>query len=298
MPSLRAEDHTDPVILADWWEVSVLTSANRLCSRAQLESELTMPSFYELSDTNPDENEIEQKILEVVDEVEERGRFAKDAYPFEFKYTGTLGLKSETWEEYAAYVFCLCLSYEPLDESKLPPRLFEEMSCKAAAQYLGGDMMAFGWPRQKQPRLFPAAVDRLCDLLAEGDGHSELASFDDKDGALDLVAWKDFPDRRSSKVVIFGQCAAGRKWKEKLSHLDPGKFWGKWVRGRRISCDSVRAFFTPYRIADERKWQKLAIDGGVFFDRCRISYWAEQTEESAYQEQVAWARAKLKQLAD
>jgi hypothetical protein len=298
MPSLPPDDHTDPVILADWWEISALTSPNRHASRTQLEDELSMPSFYELSDTNPDQDKIEEKILEVVDEIEERGRFAKQAYPFKFSYPGTLGLRTGTWEDCAAYVFCLCLSFEPLDETKLPPRLFEEMSSKAAAQYLGGDMMAFGWPRHELPKQFPKAVDQLCALLGEGDGRSDLASFEDKDGALDLVVWKEFADRRRSKVVMFGQCAAGRNWEEKLRDLDPGAFWEKWVRGRRVSRDSVRAFFTPYRIADDRTWPKSAVDGGVLFDRCRISYWAQQEQGSPYQEQVSWARGKLRQLAD
>ncbi len=193
-----------------------------------------------------------------------------DAYPFR---VGQHGLQLRQHPS-AAYLFqllvCLGFQEDHSDGTKVH-KLFEELSAVAAARYLGDSRTAvvFGSPRRDLPIGFRDAVGHLADLLGEGKECAEReAMSQSKDDALDVVAWRGFPDRRPSKLILFGQCAVGRRWKEKTHELQPRR-WCKRNFAGPLAVDPIPAFFVP-RVLSERD----AYDAGgdqILFDRCRIA---------------------------
>ena len=92
---------------------------------------------------------------------------------------------------------------------------------------------------------------------------------------MDLVAWKHFPDLRSGKLVLFGHCASGRDWDDKINELQPNDFCSKWLGGDRSPI--IKAFFIPHRLVPD-VFDDRAISAKLFFDRCRIAHWATNDE--------------------
>jgi hypothetical protein len=287
MLDLPFDDLTDPLRLADWLELYALLSPDRNSSRGDLEGVLRTASLFELDDGE----KIELKVLEVFEELEQRIEAAREAYPFDLDYRGVLRLRSSDWDEFPVYVFCLCLSYHSLRETRVGPGLFERISCLAAKGYLRGEAVGFGSPRDELPSSFGAAIVEMCNLIGEGE-YREQPTLRRQDDALDLVAWKDFADKKPSKILMFGQCGAGRNWTDKLGELQPEVFWKQWLIGP-VSPLPIRSFFTPYRV-QQNMWDFYARKAGVIFDRCRIAVCAHQ-EDTDYTPVIAWIKSFLAQ---
>lgn len=217
-------------------------------------------------------------------EVEDRSASCDGGYGF------TLGeddLKLRSRGRGDVYVFLLLLSTFGKDRlSRLAknaatetqpnlPQLFEEISAVALQNCLGGarnDVRTypFGFPRRIGPRGFRQAVDELCRCTGEGaESRDRPKRRDQKDAALDLVVWRPFPDGRRAIMMVWGQCATGVHWDEKLSEMRPEDWSALWLRDRPVVLP-LRAFFVPHRVpADE--WEEKALRGGLLFDRCRIA---------------------------
>jgi hypothetical protein len=280
--SLPYDDLTDPVRLADWLEFRALLSPDNNSSRGDLDSALRTASIQELDR----DDTVEQKGLEVFAELQDRAQAGGHGYPFETADLGVLQLKPGGWHAFPTYVFCLCMSWRALKDTKRAPRLFQKVSCQAAANYLQGRALGFGSPRTELPRRFTAAVTEVCRLIGEGRGYQPQPSLSRKDDTLDLVAWKEFADEKPSKVMMFGQCGAGRNWTEKLGELQPDAFWRQWMLEGSVSPLPIKSFFTPYRVR-RCLWDHCARQAGILFDRCRIAYWAHGCE-TLHQPMVEW----------
>lgn len=290
MLDLPYDDLTDPIRLADWLELYALLSTDSNSSRGDLSSALRIVSHPEVDE----DHQIEQKLLEVFDELEQRKESAQESYPFSIDYRGVLEFKPETWKSSPVYSFCLCLSYYPLRETRVGPKLFERVSCLAAKGYLQGEAVGFGPPRTDLPSSFSDAVTELCVRIGEGETFRVQPTLDRQDDKLDLVAWKDFADKRSSKVVMFGQCGAGRNWADKLGELQPRAFWSQWMQVGNVSPDPIKSFFTPYRVR-QSLWNHHARQAGILFDRCRIAH-CSLREDAVYSSIIQWTTEFLKGL--
>jgi hypothetical protein len=226
-------------------------------------------------------DQIDEALAQVFFEIEDRAKAAGDGYPFELA-GGLLKLRSEP-KDFPAYLFCLVLSYfgwKPRKGDPINPRdLFEELSCAAARGYLQGEVFPFG-PKAANRKGFKQAVGALCAALCEGQGFKNQKTFDRKDDKVDLVAWKGFQDRRSGKLVMFGQCASGGDWKDKLGEMQAGPFWDQWMQEAKIS-PLIRSFYVPHRV-EKARWEYTARRTGVLFDRCRIAFWAGREIQTDY----------------
>lgn len=260
------DDPTSPIRLADWLELTAILSSDGNASRGDLERVLQRASLSEMRD----DMAVERKLLEVFEEIEQRSKAAASAYPFEIDY-GTLQIRS-TWHEFPAYAFCLCLSYFGSRNTQ-PRKLFELVSGAAAKAFVHGNAVDFGSPRYALPTAFPEAVSQLCALIGEGDRYSGVPALGQKDAKLDLVAWRDFPDRNPSKLLMLGQCASGWDWEGKIRELNPRAFFANWTHETPAS-PLVSSLFIPHRV-ERRKWKSIAQNSdGIVFDRCRIAYLA------------------------
>lgn len=261
----------DIIALADWLELFALGSGDGNSSAGDVFNALQIA-------VGKDKARV--LSLEVMAEIEERVKATNDAYPFELRYNRVLQSKDRL-TDYTAYIFCLLLSYfgwEQVRGAPIDPRLlFESLSCVAAKQYFQGEVCLFGTSRRSAGVMaFRDAVDLLSRRLGEGQGIRPGCTLHKKDDHVDLVVWRHFQDRRESKLVIFGQCATGRNWPDKISELQPDAFWNHWMLEGQVS-PLGRSFFIPHRIpeqGDRESWKYNARYAGIMFDRCRVAYWA------------------------
>ena len=290
---------TDTLKLADWLEIYALLSPDGGSSRGDLEQVLKTSSALESDRATTTDEAIGEKCLEVFLELEYRAKSAGAAYPFKIT-GGRVDLKS-SMDEFSGYVFCLCLSYYrwiPKGRRKAdsnPWLLFEELCCIAAAEFIGGDVVRFGTSRGNSNRAksaFKRIVNDMCVKIGEGGGFREQPTLDRKDDKIDLVAWREFEDKRPSKLIMFGQCAGGENWASKVDELQPDIFWSQWVIEGKISA-LMRSFYIPHRI-DESKWVYYSRRTNLLFDRCRVAYWAFRASGSVSDPRyIAWSRSVL-----
>ncbi len=293
---------TDPIKLADWLELCALISPDSNSSRGDLERALRAAALADL----PSDEAIEEKVVNVLTELQDREKAAGMGYPFNIEQ-GLLNTKPD-WEEYPSYVFCLCLSYFGCKEKKgsksFPRRWFEHLSRDAVQQYVGGGALRFASPRVKKelPTKFDAAIRFICSVLKEGVDYKPGGLPGRKDDAVDIIAWKPFPDELPGKLILFGNCATERNWEgSKRTELQPEEFCSDWMTDPP-RCKIVRSLFVPHRIDRTRLLPNLG-RAGIIFDRCRISYWthfigpASQHKKHerpfAYSPLVKWSRNAL-----
>jgi hypothetical protein len=202
-----------------------------------------------------------------------------------------------TAEQYPSYVFCLCVSTFKWENKKgakaFPARMFEHLSSFAAKNFLQGESIRFAAPRDGGfPSEFRVAIDELCRRVGEGAGMKAKKLKAGQDDTLDVVAWRDFPDKRPGKLLLFGQCASGRNWKSKISDLQPRDFCDIWMEQTPPS-NLLKALFIPHQVDLDEWWQR-SVKAKMIFDRCRIAYWAHGRGGIPNQtEYVAWSRSKL-----
>lgn len=308
MPSLPAEAK-NPLRLADWLEIVALTAPDRNSSRGDLERAIRRAGLFD----GQGEDAINSICLLVFSELERRSLASPKAYPFTIK-ASLLQLKKD-WRRFPGYVFCLCLSYFGLEKptgkkgkkgkakkapkKSHPERLFEHLSREAARAYLGGGAVRLAFPRdvKELPKSFGEAIHKVCqEHICEGDGFRKREGAKPNDDTVDIIAWKDFVDRLPGKMLMFGQCAAGKNWDgEKLSSMNPDAFCEEWMLDQPPS-QLVKSLFIPHRVSKDVH-SKYTRKAGIIFDRCRIAHWVEVGKEGQgkgkFKEHIAWAKKML-----
>lgn len=280
----------DAIALADWLELSAIEAGDKNSSAGDLLSVLALVRNDDVDD---------ELSLEVIREIERREKATGEGYPFIVQHARVLQAKPN-WKDHVAYVFCLCLSYFKWKSEKgaaiNPWNLFEELSCIAAAQYFQGRVFHFG-SRSKDLKSFSRGVSELCRLIGEGQDFKQQPTLKRKDDKVDLVAWKEFLDSAPGKLIIFGQCAAGDDWDEKIDQLRPDVFWKQWMLEPETS-PLIRSFYIPHRLPPE-KWQFYARRTGILFDRCRIAYWAWHANNIVLKDEryLKWCKTVLPVLS-
>jgi hypothetical protein len=276
MPSLKLPvPATDELLLADWLEMYALKSPDGNASFLDLERVLRRAAIF----TGKGDDAIEAKLLGVSTELKSRSIAAGRAYPFELAKRSIRRLR--TIERYLPYLFCLSLSWAgskpALNRRPFPRRLFEDLACCAASNYIGGNVVRFASPRRatELPVAFGQALDTLCLRIGEGGGYKPKRKHSKKDDAVDVVAWRHFPDLSSGKLLLFGNCASGGDWSEKLKDLQPLQFCIDWMADVPHSVrNGIRALFIPGRL-DPNDWHEASSGGGMVFDRCRIALYGD-----------------------
>lgn len=257
----------DIISLADWLELFALKSGDQNASAGDLINAVQIPLGKERA---------KESSLEVLLELENRAKGADVAYPFEIVGGGVLQAKQDL-KAHVAYIFCLLLSYFGWKLKKgasINPRLlFEDLASLAARQFIQGDVIKFGTSRYKSGVSgFKTAIQLICSKLGEGQTLRPHKTLRKKDDHVDLVAWKGFSDGRESKLILFGQCATGEDWADKISEMQPDHFWDHWMIESK-SSPLGRSFYIPHRITYREEWLYTARYAGILFDRCRVAYW-------------------------
>lgn len=311
-------------IFADWLELQALISDRRLASFSMLRTIIRRANDDRIkakvvdpdSDVDEPEPEVTERVTDdleerVFEEIELRKIKVGTAYPFQVRPVADNSMANivvleDDWGDLCTgklfYVFCLLntavreglitLSEAEKSIETEIGKLFQVCSCLAVAGYIGPDVVSFGFPRP-QGNAFLPALRAMCDRYGSYSVVDKIPygwDVDAKDGGIDIIAWRHFPDGHAGTYMLFVQVASGKKWRDKSvgddvralkKWFNPGGFehflpaicipfplWQKQeeppknIDGTKISfSDGVKAAF-------ENREGKF----GVIFDRGRLSF--------------------------
>lgn len=224
---------------------------------------------------NDDESKLLNRLEEALTEIQQRNDRCNQKYPFQIEHNKIV-LKTELSElNYNIYIYMLFATIWNMGRKRIMgdidgALLFEEVSEKIAKAYFGENAksLIFGTGAQ-QKETFKQKVTLLLSSLDEGGCFKEPLGSTGKqnDGKLDIIVWKPFSDKRGSKLIGMGQCKTGTSWENMVTQLQPSAFFGSYCNMIPY-VDPVRMFFVA--ASCKEKWEELARNSGILFDRCRI----------------------------
>ena len=299
--------------LADYAELRAITAKDRNSSLQDLVQDLKRSGTAIEGEEDLDDDEIPEPSDKMVEpfrtaaeeafaELDDRSvacGAGEAGYPFALL---ARALQARQAPDDSIYLFLLLLSKYGKDsgpKKSHPEQLFEDICTRAAAAYFGGGALAgqalrFGHPRKGLPSNFRAALDAVCRQIGDGASHEAPPRRGvHKDGNLDIVCWRPFPDKRHGTLLGFGQCATGwNEWRSKAGELQPQSFMSKFMR-EPFSVPPARLFFVPWRV-EKNDWRETCIDGGILFDRCRIALLTGDVGASLRGQCRNWSREVMK----
>lgn len=243
-------------LLADWVEFQAL------CDEFEV---YRLHSLIRVSDENQDienqdftiqDNSNEQLLEKLLEELSERQICLKESYPFEI--TGTeIAVKQNLSHGCYAYFYCLFFTHvnriDVITESSPntnPSRdLMQVCSTFAAAGFLSGNAISFGFPRPDSTN-FQTALKNAYAIMGEGKVSDTLrpgASAHEKDGEIDIIAWGRSSDETVGSVYMLGQVASGANWSQKSVKGAIEHFHDIWFDDKPPSTP-MPAMFIPFCI--------------------------------------------------
>lgn len=290
------ESGVDTTTYADWVEASVLFSGERI-SKADVRD-----YFYE-------ENTFRRESTdEVVDniwsELDRRQRFLRKSFPVKLK--GQRIERRIEWRQCPAYSFCLLLSYSKSNKVWMHKAchdfqeqglLFEYVTADALRETLSTwEVDRLGWCAE-EPQNLHSHINTICERLGELKGH-ESPRPDDKDGGVDVLCYRTFPDCRGDYPVFFVQCSTGVDWIHKRGE-NAFNLWTNWISFRAPQLLS-RVFAVPFSLCDTAFVQTQMRVNGLILDRVRL-FSSPRPEENWLTKDTRqrignWLNEKLKTL--
>lgn len=157
----------------------------------------------------------------------------------------------------------------------------------------GTRAIRFAWPSEdRRTPEFPDAVRWLAGEMNVPVGGAYRPPYR-KDGGVDVVAWRPFPDGRSGFPVLLVQCTLEREYAHKVADIDL-RVWSGWLC---LDADPGTALAVPEVVPSGEEWNALAART-VVLDRTRLSGLAAQSEHSARLAPVrAWTSDIVAELA-
>lgn len=256
-------------VQADWVEASVLFSLDRV-SRSDVVDILIENYAYQNQDF------ANQWVGVIFGELERR-----------FKLLGAGGAlirdgnrikRQRDWTERPGYAFCLALSILPIYREQIEStlgnnytkqgELFEKL-CAESLRGLNWNVVEVGWSKNSTSSL-KDRVQLLSTAIGERSHPAAIKKWTDpeaKDGGLDLVIWKSFPDGWSGRPLCLLQCASGSNWTEKL-HTPNLATWNKLVDFSTKPRNGLAMPFAPE--ADEFRRKANSEQLMLLIDRHRL----------------------------
>lgn len=209
--------------IADWIETSVLISPSGHFGRDRLD-ELAIAEI----GASP------MKVSMAIDIMAKRAAVLRDTYPFVVSDIAVLRRSSRHAAAYATLLFLtpgsVARQTVRASETAVMGDLLEEISETALANFWGpgGSALSFGYPsKHGRPETFDQAVAWLAGQigLEPGLGYRPPRR---KDGGVDVVAWRQFADRRAGFPVALAQCTIQAETFTKTTDIDL-RLWSSWL---------------------------------------------------------------------
>jgi hypothetical protein len=250
--------------LADWLELNALSSPDARIGFSTLVSAADMAKEEQEEDIAEDDTADEQLILTVQDEIIRRRKYIGDDYPFRIDDAGEyMEVTANITDTGAVYLFCLFLSHA-FDPTVVPKRLaprvdnrvrdlFQACATIAAAGFVQGTAISFGWPRPDRTA-FLKALQRVYALFGDGTPLKRArpaAPKKVKDNGIDVIAWRPSIDGLPGTHYLLGQVASGADWVDKSVVTDSEHFHKYWFK-HQPSCQHQDAMFMPFCLEPEQ----------------------------------------------
>lgn len=247
----------DVQAVADWAELYVMATNSPL-SKFKL-ANMIKTFLPELKD----DFDRETLATSAISELSERSRnLYGPASHFSIK--GDIIDPTISLEDFPELGLCLIMALKGVSVQKGKnngTKYFEQICDIAAKTYLG-DSQLLGFPNNSK---LDAQIDALCKVFLEQKGNRKPLPTD-KDGGVDIVAWRTLGDNRSNKLIVLIQCGAGK-------HFDTKKpiNVAKWQRWIQFAFKPLTGMTTPKLIRDEKEWEDLSDYYNLIIDRSRIA---------------------------
>ncbi|TFC59579.1 hypothetical protein E3O62_09295 [Cryobacterium sp. TMT2-15-1] len=250
--------------LSEWIEMHMFLNGVLSVSRA------TISTFFPAGQ-GPDGAEIDQLFAEI----RRRAEDAPTLYPFR-AIDDTIEIEASI--DSTAYFLLQVLSIEaaPFRRqnrfNEINPS-FELITREALISYCGPGAQGrrFGWPNgDGRPEHLGDAVAWLANEmgLGVGDFWGEVDS-DDKDGGIDVAAWRAFPDGSPSFTTYLAQCTVQMTYERKPGDVVPEK-WASWIKFGKLP---EVVLSVPFAIPTDAKVRlDLNYKVHVLLDRLRLIY--------------------------
>ena len=244
--------------LADWLELSCLRAPDGRVGFGTLISASDLSTEEQSEDISEEDEWQEDLVVSVQAEIDDRRKKVGDDYPFFVDARGeSMQLVGELSISGAVYLFCLFLSHA-YDRTIIPEAiapnidnhardLFQVCATVAAAGYVEGIAMSFGWPRPDRAG-FLAALHRIYGMFGDGTPVAvppPAAPDDVKDDGIDIIAWRPAPDGLPGTQYLLGQVASGKDWSDKSVVSDVARFHQYWFH-RQPASPHQPAMFIPF----------------------------------------------------
>ncbi len=201
--------------------------------------------------------------------VSRRAALIGEAYPFK---AASAGVAATATAANRAWTALLLMS----SESPIRPQLevpaaaahLERLTAEALTSLYGSGTSAlrFAWPSEDgRPPTFPEAVRWLADKMHVPVGLAYRSPYA-KDGGVDVVAWRPFPDGRSGFPVVLAQCTLERDYRRKATDVEV-RVWAGWLA---LDIDPTTALAVPDVVAAGEDWNALAART-IVLDRVRLA---------------------------
>jgi hypothetical protein len=272
-----------PFELAEWLETSMLLSQETPVSAAEIEAQFPQ-------NQRPDAAEIEELLAEIGS----RADVAPSLYPFRARDEEVF---VDPDVDATIYFFLLTLSVEVAPYrtgsrfNEINPSL-ELITREAMLGLLGSGAEArrFGWPNgDGRPENLADAVEWLAtEMGLEVGVVREDVDDDDKDGGIDVAAWRPFADRGPSFPAFLIQVTTQASYERKPGDVVPEQ-WIAWIRFGR---EPQIGLSVPFAIPPDAKVRlsKLRYSANLLLDRLRLCELLEGRDMTRFEEHAAMAR--------
>lgn len=251
---------TDREAIADWIEVTMLARGGAL-------------GFDALHGFAADELHVnEAQVGLALKVLSRRSQLLGSSYPFQVHDVAVSARPDARSCPYSLLVLLSpgsparqLLHRQPTDEMVL---VFERLVAKAMRSLFGGPAKAvrFGWPSEEgRPAEFHLAIEWLAGKMGIAPGRSYRPPRR-KDGGVDVVAWRPFPDGKSGFPVVLVQCTLQQDLVPKSADIDV-RNWAGWLT---LDADPTTALAIPGTIANTETWNEIAVRC-LILDRVRLT---------------------------
>jgi hypothetical protein len=291
---LGYEEDNTTTVYADWVECSALFHEGPI-SKADVQDCFSEINSFD-SDGTP------ATVADIWSEIERRKRILGRCCPVSIRGNR---ITAENWRDYAAYSFCLLLSYSKSSREwekkfckdyQMQGALFERISVAALMHtFKNWEVIPTGWS-WTTPTVIKQNIQKIIKNLGEERG-KDVPSSTDKDGGVDILCYRQFPDKRGNYPVFFVQCATGRNWTDKRGE-NALRLWRRWIDFKAPNLLS-RGFAVPFVFGDETFRQTQIHGDCLILDRIRLFSYDDEAKwlsKELLTEIKSWVAKKCKTL--
>lgn len=268
-----------PEAIADWIETSVLVSSSGHFGRDRL-IELASEEIHA----------IPPAVGSALAIMARRSAVLAENYPFTVNDLAVLRAKSHLVDYYAALLFLSpdSVARQAIDDLPLKGMtdLFESIAESALANLWGpgGEAITFGFPsRHGRPETFDQAIIWLAEKIGLTPGRGYRPPYR-KDGGVDVVAWRQFADRRRGFPIALAQCTIQRETFTKTTDIDL-RLWASWLA---MDVDPASLLVIPGTVRfSGPEWNQLSTVVTVI-ERIRLIELLSRKPEGL--EELPWSR--------